>query len=208
MPAGQSVTANLRNRLCRARSGTTSHKQLSEDPKVNNPEFSPFPLGKTGHTSQNSIHGSRQDKPITTNPRYYMTNDTLNKHKHLDFIQAAINRMAGNLFLLKTWSVTLVAALFALSAKDANKHYILIAYFPLFIFWALDGYFLCQERRFRALFDYVRTLKEENIDFSMNTEPYAASPGNTWKDALASNTLMTYYGGLTSIMICLMVVLR
>ena len=41
-----------------------------------------------------------------------------NKLKHLEFIQAAINRMAGNLFMLKGWSVTLIAALFALAAKD------------------------------------------------------------------------------------------
>lgn len=57
-----------------------------------------------------------------------------NKHKHLEFIQTSINRMSGNLFLLKGWSVTLVAALFALAAKDTNKAYILIAYFPLLIF--------------------------------------------------------------------------
>ena len=43
-----------------------------------------------------------------------------NKHKHLEFVQAAVNRMAGNLFLLKGWSITLIAALFALAAKDAN----------------------------------------------------------------------------------------
>ncbi len=29
------------------------------------------------------------------------------KIKHLEFIQAAINRMAGNSFLLKGWTVTL-----------------------------------------------------------------------------------------------------
>jgi uncharacterized membrane protein len=99
--------------------------------------------------------------------------DSPNKHKHLEFIQAAIGRMAGNLFLLKGWSITLIAALFALAAKDAKQGYILIAYFPLIIFWALDGYFLCMERRFRALYDHVRQLKEEDIDFSMDTGPYA-----------------------------------
>jgi hypothetical protein len=79
-----------------------------------------------------------------------------NKHKHLEFVQAAVNRMASNLFLLKGWSITLIAALFALAAKDANKFYILIAYFPLFIFWTLDGYFLSQERKFRALLEVAK----------------------------------------------------
>lgn len=98
--------------------------------------------------------------------------DSPNKHKHLEFIQASINRMSGNLFLLKGWSITLIAALFALAAKDTNKSYILIAFFPLLIFWTLDGYFLSHERRFRALYEHVRKLKEEDIDFSMDTGPF------------------------------------
>jgi hypothetical protein len=43
------------------------------------------------------------------------------KHEHLEFLQAAINRMAGNLFLLKGWTITLIAALFALAAKDTTR---------------------------------------------------------------------------------------
>lgn len=131
-----------------------------------------------------------------------------NKHKHLEFIQATVNRMAGNLFLLKGWTITLVAGLFALAAKDANKSYVIVAYFPLFIFWTLDGYFLSQERRFRALYDYVRTLQESMIDFSMDTAPYAKLPRNTWFGAMSSRTLVVYYGGLALIMLVLMFSLR
>jgi hypothetical protein len=43
-----------------------------------------------------------------------------NKLKHLEFIQQAINRMASNLFLLKGWTVTLIAAMFALAAKESR----------------------------------------------------------------------------------------
>jgi hypothetical protein len=42
------------------------------------------------------------------------------KLKHLELVQGVINRMAGNSFILKGWSVTLTSALFALAAKDAN----------------------------------------------------------------------------------------
>lgn len=127
-----------------------------------------------------------------------------NKHKHLEFVQAAVNRMAGNLFLLKGWSITLIAALFALAAKDANQFYILIAYFPLFIFWSLDGYFLSQERKFRALYDYVRKLDESQIDFSMDTRPFASDHRNTWIGAMGSRTLVIYYAGLAVVMLALM----
>lgn len=126
-----------------------------------------------------------------------------NKHKHLEFIQTSINRMSGNLFLLKGWSVTLIAALFALAAKDTNKAYILIAYFPLLIFWILDGYFLSHERRFRALYEHVRAQKEEDIDFSMDTGPFRADPRMTWLSAMGSRTLVIYYAGLAAAMLAL-----
>lgn len=133
---------------------------------------------------------------------------TSNKHKHLEFVQAAINRMAGNLFLLKGWSITLIAALFALAAKDSNQFYVLIAYFPLFIFWLLDAYFLSQERKFRALYDHVRMLDEEHIDFSMDTRPFSNDHGAGWLDAMSSRTLVLYYGGLAAVMLLLMFLVR
>jgi hypothetical protein len=36
-----------------------------------------------------------------------------NKIKHLEFIQSTVGRMASNLFLLKGWTITLIAAVFA-----------------------------------------------------------------------------------------------
>ena len=100
------------------------------------------------------------------------------KLKHLEFIQAVVNRMSGNSFLLKGWSVTLVAALFALAAKDSNKNYIVVAYFPVLIFWLLDAYFLSQERLFRSLYEAVSKTSEDHIDFSMSTEPFENSKNN------------------------------
>src|SRR5438105_6535541 len=109
-----------------------------------------------------------------------------NKQKHLEFIQSAVGRMASNLFLLKGWTITLLAALFALAAKDSNKVYFLIAYLPALMFWMLDGYFLSQERRFRALYDMVRTLEEGDIDFSMDTSAFKNEIPNTWLGAIFS----------------------
>lgn len=120
-----------------------------------------------------------------------------NKLKHLEFIQQAINRMASNLFLLKGWTVTLIAAMFALAAKESRDFYFLLAYLPTLMFWLLDGYFLSQERRFRSLYDHVRRLHESAIDFSMDTQPFKATPSrNKWSHALFSSTLLIYYGVL------------
>jgi len=153
------------------------------------------------------------DFELVQNPRHLLaaltspqlvTMATDNKQKHLEFIQGAINRMASNLFLLKGWTITLIAGLFALSAKDAKVTYFVIAYFPAFVFWALDGYFLMQERRFRSLYDHVRQLPETQIDFSMDTEPFKKLPRNTYTAALMSQTLKAYYGSLIVVLAIVM----
>jgi hypothetical protein len=116
------------------------------------------------------------------------------KLSHLKLIQAIITRMGSNSFLLKGWSVTLIAALFALAAKDTKPALVLIAYLPGVMFWALDGYFLWQETLFRRLYDKVRELKEDQIDFSMNTEGFPDPP--RWLARTFSKTLVLFHGGV------------
>ena len=84
-------------------------------------------------------------------------------------IQDIISRMAGNSFLLKGWAVTLIAGIFALSSNDTDKLYFLVAYIPILVFSGLDSYYLCQERKYRKLYDYVRIKDNAQVDFSMNT---------------------------------------
>ncbi len=77
------------------------------------------------------------------------------KIKHLEFIQNIITRMNSNSFTIKGWTVTVVSALLALYANNANAIYIFIAVVPTFIFWFLDAFYLTQERRFKHLYDDV-----------------------------------------------------
>ena len=109
--------------------------------------------------------------------------------KHLEMIQGVVNRLSSNSFLLKGWSVILVSALFALSAKDRKLAFVYLAYFPAFAFWVLDGYFLWQERLYRALYNKVRAYQEEEIDFSMDTSPLLETQPN-WAATFLSKTLL------------------
>ena len=92
-----------------------------------------------------------------------------NKIKHLEMLQNVISRMSNNSFLLKGWAITLLAGFYALSSKDTEKTYYLVTYIPIIAFWFLDSYYLYQEKRYRHLYDKVRLLSEDKIDFSMNT---------------------------------------
>ena len=83
----------------------------------------------------------------------------------LNMIQGVINRLAGNSFLLKGWTVTLFAALMGLASADSNRDFALIATFVVIVFGTLDAYYLALERSYRQLF----------------VEQAARTDANSWK---------------------------
>jgi len=115
------------------------------------------------------------------------------KIKHLEMLQAIIQRMAVNSFMLKGWSVILVSALFALAVDTSKSRLVFLAYLPALVFWLLDGYFLRQERMFRKLYDKVRETSEDAIDFSMDTTPVAGQVAS-WPRVMFSRTLFLFHG--------------
>lgn len=116
------------------------------------------------------------------------------KIKHLEMIQAVINRMASNSFALKGWAVSLVAGIFVLAGKNTDKLYFLVAYVPIIVFWWLDAYYLLQERLYRSLYDRVRNNDENNIDFSMiATSNEFDSKNNCYCRCLFSKTVFGFY---------------
>jgi hypothetical protein len=121
--------------------------------------------------------------------------------KHLEIIQQVITRMANNSFLLKGWSVTLIAALLAIAFKESSaKDLIWIAIIPCVMFWGLDGYFLLQEKLYREIWN---TIAKENqdapTDFRMKPTKDEAKP-YCWLCATFSKTLIPFHGTLVSIL--------
>lgn len=117
------------------------------------------------------------------------------KLKHLELIQGVINRMAFNSFMLKGWSVVLVSAVLILVSPQGDNNRALIGLLPTLVFWGLDGYFLRQERLYRALYDHVRVLAPDKIDLSMRTADFAG-PNLTWLSAFLSITLILFYAAV------------
>lgn len=125
------------------------------------------------------------------------------KIKHLEFIEDVVTRMNTNSFMIKGWAITLISALFALAAKDANRLYALVAYIPLPMFWLLDAFFLSTEKQYRELYDHVRALDESTIDFSMSTKQFKKC-GNCWVAVVFSKTLLVFYGFLLLVTLVVM----
>jgi len=115
-----------------------------------------------------------------------------NKLKHLEFIQSIVSRMAANSFIVKGWSITLVAILFTLSSTSTSNGYIAISFIPVLMFWILDGFFISRERAFRSLYDHVRKLRIDEVDFSMNISSFNKR-GNSWFYSIFSKTVSLFY---------------
>lgn len=120
------------------------------------------------------------------------------KLKHLEFAQNIISRQAGNSFAVKGWSVALVAALFALSSKEADKSFLFVTYMTVPLFWLLDLYYLHLEICYRLLFDEIRTDKvPPDLDMKANR----FSTWETFVDALKSAPLQIFHGLLLALVL-------
>jgi hypothetical protein len=117
----------------------------------------------------------------------------MTREKHLELIQGVINRLAGNSFHLKGWSVVLVSALFALAGAATTVHFVYLAFLPAVAFWILDGYFLRQERMYRKLYDAVRAEDAKDSDFSMDAYDYNDQVPS-WPATCVSTTLLIFHG--------------
>jgi hypothetical protein len=92
------------------------------------------------------------------------------KLKHLEFIQAAISRMATNSFLFKGWAITIATALSAFAAVDRRAALLAIALITTVMFWGLDAYYLWLERGFVQLHKQVASAPAEDVNFTMSID--------------------------------------
>ncbi|AWS45913.1 hypothetical protein DKM19_36080 [Streptosporangium sp. 'caverna'] len=127
---------------------------------------------------------------VTTTTRH-LSQDQV---KHLEFIQATINRISGNSFLIKGWTLTVTSALLAFATSSSNWHIALTSFVPLVAFWLLDSYFLRQERLFRGLYNDARRPNSSVEPFSMDLHTYRSKI--SYSRSIWSFTLTLFYGGL------------
>ncbi|MDA1228860.1 MAG: hypothetical protein O3A33_13020 [Chloroflexi bacterium] len=124
-----------------------------------------------------------------------------NRLAYLNINQEAIKRMAGNSFLVKGWSVTLVSAMLAISVTSKRPEIAFLSVGPGILFAGWDAYWLRQERLFRAIHEQIRLSPEGTMGeqmFSMNTKLYSDKVPGLLK-TLVSLPLIGLYGGLIAV---------
>lgn len=133
-----------------------------------------------------------------------------NRIKHLEMIEAIIERMGSNSFQLKGWAVTLVTVIGALSQQGTDKRYYALAFVPLVAFWLLDAYYLQLERKYKVLY---RNVKDGEVAaFEMNTEIIKSTEKDAQRICFGSCLFAQaegwFYGSILGILIILAIVLN
>lgn len=128
------------------------------------------------------------------------------KLKHLEMIQAIINRLASNSFVFKGWAVTIIAGLSAFATKDTNKKLLLVTFFATLLFWMVDAFYLSLERRYRALYAAVALKDKDHIDFSMALPSY--SKVKDWACAMIAPVLLIFYGITSTLIIGTVILIK
>lgn len=135
-----------------------------------------------------------------------------NKLKHLDMIEAIIERMSKNCFQLKGWTMTLVVAVSALASQSSDKRFIVLAFIPILGFWILDSFYLQQERKYKLLYKNITEKQESDIDFNLDSSIATGSVLELERlrfiKCMLSTTELWFYPLIAIAMVVLVVILK
>lgn len=93
--------------------------------------------------------------------------NTDEKIAYLQIIQDTINRMSTASAIFKGFAATIVAGLSVISYSQISRWVLVMSFVPVLSFALLDIYYLKIEKKYRKLYDEVRS-DSKKIDFSMN----------------------------------------
>jgi hypothetical protein len=145
-----------------------------------------------------AIENNNADKPGALNQDA--------QFKHLEFIQAAIARMANNSFLFKGWAITIATALAGFAAVDTRRALLVIALVTTVLFWGLDGYYLWLERGFVKLHNEVALKRNDQIDFKMAVDKSWAF--GRWLKTCFRWHLIMFYGAILGVEVVAIFVIK
>lgn len=128
-----------------------------------------------------------------------------NKVKHLEMIQAIINRMAHNSFMIKGWSITLVIAMFVFIGNKIEYAFIPLLLFPILLFSGLDSYYLMLEKRYRELHNLTAQKLENEIDFQLLITKECKNKNTSFGKSLASPSIWMFYGSIIVVAIVVII---
>ena len=111
-------------------------------------------------------------------------------HTHLQLLQGVIARMAGNSANCKTWCITMLAGLLALSFGQGQPWVLGVAYGVVLIFYLLDSYYLGLEKGYRTRYNHAL---QEIRDSESISELFVLTPTTEFWVGLRSRSTWAIY---------------
>ncbi len=112
------------------------------------------------------------------------------KIRHLEMIQGAMNRASDNSLRVKGFAMLLLAGTMALALREGASGSVIpspiaIVLLVIVVFlWLLDFYFIRQADLYRILYNEVRRLADDEIDFSMESGQYSEYLNSQYRERL------------------------
>lgn len=118
-----------------------------------------------------------------------MSDTHSNRHKHLELITQAIERMARNSAMYKAWTITMLGVLSTI-AVDKNKYELFyVGIFTIVSFYIADVYYLWLEQIFVKLYAEAALDKDEKlIDYKMDIRSLKKNH-SPWKAILSGSQI-------------------
>ena len=126
------------------------------------------------------------------------------KMTYLQMIQSTMERMSTVSAIFKGFAATVFTGMTAISFTEVRTLILSLSLVPVFCFALMDIYYLCLEKRYRHLYEQVRSGKQE-VSFSL-TPPTLKELKEyciLWK-CIKSFSILPFYGLLLTLGIVIM----
>lgn len=117
------------------------------------------------------------------------------KVAHLKMLIDLLDMVNRSDVYAKRWAVSFAAVFIALGTQQPGIRVAYLAILPLLLLWLIDAQNYRRESLLRTLYDRVRVLSEEEIDFSIDVETLPeARRGVLWW--MLCPSALTFYGAM------------
>lgn len=126
------------------------------------------------------------------------------KIEYLQMIQEPICRMSTISAIFKGFAATIVSGVSALSYSEISIWVLGLSFIPVILFAFMDVYYLILEKKYRYLYEQVRTDQHE-LDFSMKLADDNKKAGARVFDCIKSPSIWLFYPAMFIILIVVFV---
>ena len=126
------------------------------------------------------------------------------KIEYLQMSQEPISRMSTVSAIIKGFAATIVAGISTLTYCEINSTILALSFLPVLLFALLDIYYLKLEKKYRFLYNKVRT-DEHPVDFSMELTKDNKSAESRIVDCIKSPSIWLFYPAMIGILIAVYV---